>query len=78
MIRGLFSKTRQLKPLSDNWQKITVDPTVLGYVDGYQIPLLVTLFQNSPRPSVKLAEEEEFQVCKQLDGLLKKKAIILV
>ena len=73
-----FHRTSFLQPLKHflvNWQEIIAEPTILGYVEAYRIPLLET-FQNFLPTSVRMTEEEELIVWKKLWDMLKKKAII--
>ena len=58
-----------------NWQKITSEPTILGYVTGYKIPLSEIPFQNLPPPPVKTTEQVKVMVLKEIEEMLKKETI---
>lgn len=48
-----------LKFFINNWQKVTTDQVILSYLEGYKIPLVETLSQNSSPTPVSMKEEEK-------------------
>ena len=58
-----------------NKEKITTDPVILSYVEGYKIPLLEITAQNSPPLLVSMKGAEVF-VEKEIEEKLKKEAIV--
>ena len=62
MIKNIFSRKEipnvplagNLKHFLSNWQIISTNSVILGYVGGYKIPLLETPCQAQPPPSVKI------------------------
>lgn len=56
----------------ENWEKITTDPLILSYVEGYKIALLEILTQNPLSLPVSL-KWLEVLVEKQIEKMLTKK-----
>ena len=55
------------------WQKVTTDPVILSYVEGYKIPLVEIPSQNSSPPPVLMKEEEKMTIQEEREEKLKEK-----
>ena len=64
-----------LQQRDSNFKKLTTDPVILSYVEGYKILLVEIPSQNSSPPPVSMNEEEKMIVKEKVEEMQEKKAI---
>ena len=80
LIKKLFLKKKMRFPMylqqrDLNFKKLTTDPVILSYVEGYKILLVEIPSQNSSPPPVSMNEEEKMIVQEEVEEMQEKKAI---
>lgn len=62
----------RLRNFLQNWKRITSDPVVLSWINGYKIPFISSVYQNNP-PKERVWTTEEFSdISKQINKLILK------
>lgn len=81
-IKNIFSRKEnpnvslpgRWKHFLSNWQRITTNPVILGYVGSYKIPIGEALQDLTPAP-VKMIEKQRLIVEKEVEEMLKRKRL---